>query len=1146
MAAARKSHLAMSSWSARVAAPAARLRSTAVLFLILAQAVWLEAFSGELTAAHIAHGLPGLPRREPCLFQDQVETTFLEPGKPLARQLAFGQSHTYQVAVAANQYLQVVVEQQGNDIEVSIMGPDGQKLADMDGPFGSFGPESVSVLSAVAGVFTVKVHSTSKGSGSGGYEIRLAALREPAPADRSRITAERIFMQARGMPKGEAQVAKYKEALPHWENAGDLYGQARTLYNVAGLYQAMNQTREAAETLSQVAAILAQLPYPRALAITRNSLALMLGFSGYLRQAAENFQLTLAYWESLNDPSGTATILNNLGMTYANLGEPQQAFAYHEQALKLRQQLDRKSDVAQSLINIGLVFDRTAEWQKGLEQYFQALSLLRSIQSPTPEERSREATALNNIGYDYALLGDPQTALDYFNESLAIRKTLNKPGDEGTTLGNIGNAYFLLDDPEKALAFCSDALPKLNNWGGAYNLINLGNIHRSMGNAQRALDYYQQALTGLNATDDRQGQAAALNNIGRTYAGLNDLEKAEQHYARALSLWRACQDKQGEATALLGLARLARQRQNFGEAAKLLDDAIAILETTRMKLTSWELRSSYFISAREYYDLAIDLHMTLHKQSPAAGHDVTALRFSERGRARTLQDMLAEANVVVDKDIPPELVARRRELEQRISAMTAAQLQSARGKLPGSEKAEAEAAMRALLNEYEQLEARIRGLSPRYAALTRPQPATIAEIQNQILDPDTLLVEYALGEERSYVWLVSRDAVESYALPNRKEIESEVSRFYDLITAREPVAGETGAQAAQRVSQADLLYPGQAAKLSALLLGPLAGKLGQKRLLIIAEGGLHRVPFSALPEPSPQPASAGAAIPVARRGDSGLAQAPLPLIVNHEIVTLPSASVLAVARREMAGRKSPSKQAFVFANPVFNESDDRIQPTNKMAPRARKSAPKTGDRLNVWRDVQSTLPPLPSTVREAEAIMRVTAPGQGMAALDFKASRAMAMSAQIQQYGIVHFATHALLNDIRPELSGVVLSLFDKDGKPQDGLLSLHDIFTLKLSARLVVLSACRTGLGKEVRGEGVIGLTRGFMYAGAKDVITTLWRVNDLTTASFMQELYKQMLVRGLSPAAALRRVQIDRLKHSPWKHPYYWAPFVLTGDYQ
>jgi CHAT domain-containing protein len=266
------------------------------------------------------------------------------------------------------------------------------------------------------------------------------------------------------------------------------------------------------------------------------------------------------------------------------------------------------------------------------------------------------------------------------------------------------------------------------------------------------------------------------------------------------------------------------------------------------------------------------------------------------------------------------------------------------------------------------------------------------------------------------------------------------------------------------------------------------------------------------------------------------------LIVEHEVVHLPSASALAVLRRELAGRQPAEKAVAVLADPVFSADDARVKPGNKT--QVGKEAPS--DLTRAVNDVRGDLRRLLMTRDEAEAILSVTPRNGGLAALDFRANRAAATGDELGNYRVVHFATHGLLNSEHPELSGLVLSLVDKQGRPQEGFLRLHDIFNLRLSAELVVLSACQTGLGKEVKGEGLVGLTRGFMYAGAARVVASLWRVDDAATAELMKRFYRRMLQDGMRPAAALRAAQIEMWKKPQWQSPFYWGAFALQGEWK
>jgi CHAT domain-containing protein len=327
------------------------------------------------------------------------------------------------------------------------------------------------------------------------------------------------------------------------------------------------------------------------------------------------------------------------------------------------------------------------------------------------------------------------------------------------------------------------------------------------------------------------------------------------------------------------------------------------------------------------------------------------------------------------------------------------------------------------------------------------------------------------------------------------------------------------------------------ASLTRTLLGPVAGQLGRKRLVIVADGMLHYIPFGALPDPN------------RLGGSDGSWQ---PLIVEHEVVNLPSAPTIVVLRRELAGRKPAARTLAGLADPVFSKDDERISPGARLA--APQTAQPATDPLNERILVETAgaapgeprIRRLPFTRLEADQILPFVPASAGMKALDFEANRATAMSDQLGQYRYVHFATHGLADSERPELSTIVLSLFDEQGRPQDGFLRAHEVYNLNLPAEMVVLSACETGLGKLTRGEGLVSLTRGFMYAGAARVVVSLWSVNDRATAELMVKFYRRVLVDGERPAAALRAAQVEMWRDKRREAPYYWAAFTLQGEWR
>src|SRR5262249_32402361 len=274
-----------------------------------------------------------------------------------------------------------------------------------------------------------------------------------------------------------------------------------------------------------------------------------------------------------------------------------------------------------------------------------------------------------------------------------------------------------------------------------------------------------------------------------------------------------------------------------------------------------------------------------------------------------------------------------------------------------------------------------------------------------------------------------------------------------------------------------------------------------------------------------------------------------PLIVDHEIANLPSASVLATMRSQFGSRQPAPKSIAILADPVFSQHDRRITSNTNAA--ARLPAEQDFDRvtrsarkLGVLRGGDDWTR-LPLSRQEAEQILAFSSKSEAKLALDFDANLSTATAPELSQYRILHFATHGLFNDETPELSGLVLSLVDEKGEPRNGFLSLPEIFNLNLAADLVVLSACQTGLGKDVRGEGLVGLTRGFMYAGAARIVASLWAVRDKDAMELMVRFYTAILKENLRPAAALREAQVSMWREGRWS-PRRWAGFVFQGEWR
>jgi tetratricopeptide (TPR) repeat protein len=959
-------------------------------------------------------------------------------------------------------------------------------------------------------------------------------------------TLNNIGSVYRSLGANHKAIEHYDQSLLLAVALGNRSGEAGQLSNLGSAYDALGEKQKALDYFNRA------LPLRRAVgdrsgeASTLTNLGVLYRSLGDTLKALDCYNRALPLRRAVGDRNGEAIALNNIAVVYNILGDKQKALDYYERALSLRKAVGNLGGEASALSNIGVVYDQLGEKQKALDYYNRALPLRRAV-----GDRNGEAITLNNLGYVYDTLGERQRALDYYDRALSLLRTVGDRNGEADTLNNIGSVYDSLGERQKALDYYDRALSLRravgDRRGEATTLNNLGSTYNALGERQKALDYYDRALSLIRAVGDPGKETQALNNLGSTYNALGERQKALDCHNRALSLARAVGNGRSEAIALFGIARIEAAESKLFDARARIESALNIIESLRTKVVSPELRSSYFEEAKDYYEFSIDLLMRLHKLRPDEGYDRAALQTAERARAKSLLERLAEARLEIRSGTDPALVERELSLRRSLIAKTERQIRLLNGKHTDDQAAEIANEINALTAQYQDVEAEIRVKSPRYAALTQPQPLNSQEIQRQALDDRTLLLEYFLCDERSYLWVISTSSVKSYELPKRADIEEASLRVKKLLTARATrEEGENPERRRARIAEAEARYWPEAARLSRMILGPAMSELKGKRLAIVPDGELQDVAFGALP--TPPAADSGKINSKTPRSDDWL-----PLIVEHEIVSLPSASALAVLRKETAGRRPAAKAVAVLADPVFDKDDERIKLTvedrSSKGSGSETNVPDNNELTRATEEVMGTggaISRLPFSRAEAEAILSVAPKGSSLRALDFDASRATATSAEMSQYRIVHFATHGLLNRTHPELSGVLLSLVDRQGKPQDGFLQLHDVYNLDLPAELVVLSACQTGLGKAVWGEGLVGLTRGFMYAGARRVVASLWDVRDLATAELMKRFYGAMLgEKRMSPAEALRAAQVEMWKQKRWRSPYYWGGIAMYGEW-
>lgn len=1052
----------------------------------------------------------------------QAEMTTLASGETVKVEMAGGATRLFRIVLSAGHYLRVVVEQQGIDVAVALVGPGQKRLVEIDSPNGNYGPEPVSAVAEESGEYRIEVRSPDTKAATGLFEIRVEALREPTPDDRSRVSAERAFTEAS-----------------------------------RSLSQPASKTRqEALEKLESLLPVFRSLEDRRMEVSTLNRLGLAYNSLGQPQQALAYYNQALTISKALGDSRNEARMLNNIGGAYDILGEPQKALGYYNQALSLWETLNNGIAQGDTLNNIGVSYYNLGELQRSLDYYNRALPFRRA-----GSNRRREADTLDNIGLIYISLGEPQQALEYLRQALDLRRAAKDIQGEANSLNQIGFAYATLSETAKALDYYNQALPLRRTAGDrrgeAVTLKNIGVAYASLQQPQQAIEQHEQALKLLRATGSRRDEAITLIHLGKAHTLSGELQKGAEDYAHALSIFQALNDRLGEARARQSIAEVERTRGNFTLARSHIEAAISLIEALRTQVLSQQLRTSFFASRQDAYEFQIDLLMRMHLQDPSKGYDAAALQISERARARGLIEMLSEFGVDVRQGVDPALLERERNLSQSLNAKAARLI----GLLGQQNRQEQAATLKKEVNlleaDYQQVLGDIRQRSPHYAAITQPQPLGLREIQ-QLLDSDTLLLEYSLGAEHSYLWAVTQNSLQSFQLPGREHVERMARQLYELITARSfRKKGESAQQKRERISQADLQALEVAEKLSRVVLGPLTSELSGKRLVVVADGALQYIPFAMLPIPNGNQRLrvADSSPPVVTNGELPGIDNYQPLIVQHEIISLPSASTLAVQRKELAGRKMAPNNIALFADPVFDSTDARVKSKTKRTegptPSKVEDSAETRTLEHLTEQAadmqgQMRILRLPYTRQEAQRILAVAPETVNLRAFDFKANLATALGGGLHKYRYIHFATHGYIDSEKPGLSAIVLSLVNERGEPQDGFLKSQEIYNLNLTAELVVLSACETGLGKEIKGEGLVGLTRGFMYAGAARIIVSMWNVSDKGTADLMSRLYKGMLKDGQRPAAALRTAQLELWKQKQWRSPYYWAAFVQQGEWR
>ena len=892
---------------------------------------------------------------------------------------------------------------------------------------------------------------------------------------------------------------------------------------------------------------------------------------GQADKALVQLRNALNLYTAAKNNSGMAAAHNELGDLYMRQGQYAVALDHYQKALEGFLAGDPQKQVSTAAASaVAPVAGVAASAAVADDQYNANLMLAKIGDVNYRLGKSAEAKA----AYDRMVVKKPEGAAS---------KVGRRFGGLSAIAGGLSTGKVSVSAPTSALTVALEAKKELDEYRtsivySSYEL-GLGRLAYADNDLENAQKHFSNALEASGSSlagvaklgQVRRFRAAARTSLGDVALRMGKFKDASKFYNDAKK--GAQDDKRLDLMwpAQRGLGRSlwlqAAQEKDAKKALTLRESALAnyresltTIETLREgSLRADESRTTFLASIKDVFDeasaanAAMALVANTAAGSPLSGKALEyaseAFRINEQSRARSLLDLLSETDAAITEGIPAELLKRKQENLDRqqdiADILTGVNVSTEELKKKPSELDEE---LEKLQTEFEEIENQIRTASPRYASLTANKPLTLAEVQQNVLDDQTVLFEYALQTDDSYLFVASKSAVNLFKLPPRSNVDklamdlraqlipSKLQRRLVGIDVAEAnrglgIAATAPEDVAPFIAASNALYK--------VILEPAAGMIGEKRLMVVADGALNYVPFEVL----------------LKTADSGDFSSLGYLVKTNEVIYAPSASVVGAIKQQRT--KNDSRAMLIIADPVFNSNDARAQ---KKTGAAASDAEVRGLGIqSAVTDVGGSAPApnaqmeglplmrLNGTRTEADQISKLakTSGGQADVWLDLDANEDNLDARDISKYRVIHVATHGLLNAERPQFTGVVLSLVGN--KTHDGFVRTDEVFNLRLGSPLVMLSACETGLGKEKRGEGVMGLTRAFMYAGAPTVGVSLWSVADKSTADLMTDFYRRLFssTQGTTSSGALRGAQLAMISGKKYSAPFFWAPFVLVGDW-
>jgi CHAT domain-containing protein/Tfp pilus assembly protein PilF len=845
----------------------------------------------------------------------------------------------------------------------------------------------------------------------------------------------------------------------------------------------------------------------------------------------ESYRQALEVAREIEHKEEEAKLLRSLGFTYAQTSEYSQALDFYREALDISQEIgDRRrqaeclTDIADvdwkrgnysqsiekykeslaisrevgdhyrefwTLVGMGNVLLKTGEFSRSLQSYLQALEINEQLKL-----RHQEGVLLTNIANIYLNLGNYSKSLDYYQKALDIHKETGSKSLEGVTLSNMAYVYSEQKDYLHASEVYQKALQIAREIGDrraeANRLNNLANTHYHLGNFATARKLYDEALTLAQDLGAREIEANIYRDRAYMFDRIQEYSRARESFLKAISIGQEIGYSQKIWLAHAGLASVYKKQNKDQEALEQYARALENIESMRSHIQMEEHKSGFLADKFEVYVDLVSLLFDLYQGHPSKGFGEQAYYVAERAKARAFLDSLQEGEANLSRKLSPELKERESELLRRISEI---QTELIKPRISDVKRKDLFKELEEAEDDHLHLIQRIRSTSPVYAQIVYPEPYRLEDIGKRLLDTETAILEYLVGEEEAFLFFLTRDDFSVHRLSASKDLEDRAHNYLSLL--------KTGTDKDfQAFKAGERLYQE--------LIGPAEKKLGSmERLIIIPDGNLNYLPFEAL---------------IGGEWDDH----PRYLIEDFRISYAPSATAL-VNLKDRKNLASLRKDLLAFADPDYD-----------FASISRKEIDPDNILREFYLERGFDFSPLKYSAEEVRQISKLIKKKARDIYTEKNAREEKIKNLDLQDYKIIHFATHGFIDEKVPLRSSLLLSL-DED-PTEDGFFQIREIYSTDLNAKLVVLSACQTGRGKLERGEGVRGLSRAFLYAGAESVVASLWNVNDKATSVFMKYFYRS-LSQSLKKEEALQKAKLDMIE-SEYGHPFFWAPFVLNGD--